>query len=71
MIEFRKVAQILEEHLKRVEQTADELYIRRLKVTIANLQNGDYKDREHDLIKHLTNLGFHDLAQKVRMGLYI
>jgi hypothetical protein len=71
IMDHRKIAYILEEHLKRIEETAEGLYKKRLMATITDLNSGEYREREHELIRHLTNLGFHDLAKKVRMGMYI
>ncbi len=54
----------LEEHLRKVEAQASELYKIRLKSTIYKLKSGNYPD--YELIADLKAVGFNDLATKVQ-----
>ncbi|MBI4009143.1 hypothetical protein HY357_02830 [Candidatus Roizmanbacteria bacterium] len=60
----------LKQYLKQVESTSQELLIIRIKRTIENLEQNRYQEDE-DLVTDLQALGFHDLAQQVRRGMYI
>jgi hypothetical protein len=51
IMDHRKIAYILEEHLKRIEETAEGLYKKAPKVTIDNLNSGEYREKEYESSK--------------------
>lgn len=60
---------LLEHHFTQAQQ-ATELYKLRLRRTIDRLKSGFYLQRDELLIVDLQSVGFNDIAQQVRRGLY-
>lgn len=60
----------LKKHYKQVEAQAIPTYIIKLRKTIELLENGESYEEE-DLIIDLQSLGFQDIAQQVRRGIYL
>lgn len=66
-----QLAELLKKHLQSTQNQASDLYIIRLKKTIANLEDGIYQEEDEKLVIDLQSLGFQDLAQQVRRGMYL